>query len=75
MKEAVVTIRRKDSDNFESQSKGSTGWFNPDSDCFKENFLQLNQTYINAFIKRILKVKTWNRIKRFLYRLILLNQT
>ena len=30
MKEAVVTIRRKDLDNFEGQSKGSTGWFNID---------------------------------------------
>ena len=34
MKEAVVTIRRKDSDKFEGQSKGSTGWFNIDSDFF-----------------------------------------
>ena len=30
MKEAVVTIRRKDSDKFENHSKGSTGWFNID---------------------------------------------
>ena len=28
MKYAVVTIRRKDSDKFKGQSKGSTGWFN-----------------------------------------------
>ena len=28
MKEAVVTIRRKDSDKFEDKSKGSIGWFN-----------------------------------------------
>ena len=33
MKEAVVTIRRKDSDKFEGQSKGSTGWFNLDNEC------------------------------------------
>ena len=32
MKEAVVKILRKDSDNFEGQYKGSTGWFNIDSD-------------------------------------------
>ena len=30
MREAVVTIRRKDSDKFEGHSKGSTGWFNID---------------------------------------------
>ena len=30
MKEAVVKIRNKDLDNFEGQSKGSTGWFNLD---------------------------------------------
>ena len=28
MKEVVVTIRRKDSDKFEGQSKASIGWFN-----------------------------------------------
>ena len=31
MKEAVVTIRRKDLDKFEGQSKGYTGWFKLDS--------------------------------------------
>ena len=30
MKEAVVTIRKKNSDKFDGQSKGSTGWFNLD---------------------------------------------
>ena len=30
MKKAVFTIRRKDSDKFEGQYKGSTGWFNID---------------------------------------------
>ena len=30
MKEEVVTIRKKDLDKFGGQSKGSTGWFNPD---------------------------------------------
>ena len=28
MKEAVVTIRSKDSDKFEGRSNGYTGWFN-----------------------------------------------
>ena len=31
MKEAVVTIRRKDLYNFEGRSKGYTGWFKLDS--------------------------------------------
>ena len=31
MKWTVVTIRRKDSDKFEFQSKGSTGWINLDN--------------------------------------------
>ena len=29
-KESMVTIRRKDSDKFEGQPKGPTGWFNID---------------------------------------------
>ena len=35
MKEAVVTTRRKDSDKFEGQYKGSTGWFNLDNEFLK----------------------------------------
>ena len=34
-KKAVVTIRRKDSDKFEGQYKGSTGWFNLDHEFLK----------------------------------------
>ena len=34
MKEAVVTIRRKDLYNFEGRSKGYTGWFKLDSGFF-----------------------------------------
>ena len=41
MKEAVVTIRRKDSDKFEGQSKGSTGWFNLDHEFSKRNVSSL----------------------------------
>ena len=70
IKEAVVTIRSKNSDKFEGQSKGYIGWFNLDSDFKKRKFLQLNQTSIRKFMKRILKVKMWNRIKRFSYRLL-----
>ena len=34
MKQAVVTIRSKDLDKFEGQSKGSTGWFKLDSELY-----------------------------------------
>ena len=34
MKEAVVTVFRKDSDNVDVQSKGSTGWINLDHEFF-----------------------------------------
>ena len=35
MKEAVLTIRGKDLDKFEGQSKGSIGWFNLDHELKK----------------------------------------
>ena len=35
MKEAVITICRKDLDKFEGQSKVSTGWFKLDSELKK----------------------------------------
>ena len=35
MKEEVVIICIKDSDKFEGQSKGSTGWFNLDHEFLK----------------------------------------
>ena len=68
MKEAVVTICRKDLDNFEGRSKGSTGWFKLDSEFFFN--LQFIHNSIKNFLKSILRVKTRNCIKRLLYRLI-----
>ena len=65
MKEAMFTILRKDLDNFEGRYKVSTGWFNLDSELKINKFLQLNHTSIHFFMKIILKVKKWNRIKRF----------
>ena len=73
MKESVVTIRRKNLDNFEGQSKGSTGWFNIDNEFLKRKFLQLNQTYIKNFMKMILKVKIWSHINSLYYPLIILS--
>ena len=65
MKEAVVTIRKKYSDKFEGQSKGSTVWFNIDHEFLRKIYLHLNQTPIKKIMKRILMVKKWNPIKQF----------
>ena len=46
MKEAVVTICRKDSNKFEGHFKVSTGLFNLDHEFLKENFLHLNLIFI-----------------------------
>ena len=43
MKEAMVVICGKDSDNFDGHFKGSTGWFNLDNGFFKEIFIHLNR--------------------------------
>ena len=45
MKEAVVTIRRKDSDKFEGQSKGSTVCLNIDREFFKRKFSTLGPEF------------------------------
>ena len=45
MKEAVVTIRRKDLDNFEGKSKGPTCWFNLDHAFFKRHFYTLEPEF------------------------------
>ena len=45
MKEAVVTIYRKDSDKFEGQSKVSTGWFNLDSEFFNIKWYTLEPDF------------------------------
>ena len=45
MKQAVVTIRRKDSDKFEGQSKVSTGWFNLGSEFLERKFSTLEPDF------------------------------
>ena len=56
MKEAVVTIRRKDSDKFEGQYKVYTGCFNLDHEFLNRNFTTLDPDFYKNFMKRILKV-------------------
>ena len=50
MKEAVVTIRRKDLDNFEGSSKGSTGWFDIDNDFLRGKFSTLEPDFYTLFL-------------------------
>ena len=45
IKEAVLTLRRKDSDKFEGQSKGSTKWFNLDCEFKKIKFSKLEPDF------------------------------
>ena len=64
MKEAVVTIRRRDPDKFEGQSKGYTGWFNLDHEFIEIKLSALEPDLYKKFMKSILKFYTWNHIKR-----------
>ena len=80
-KEAVVTtplsenksltkdVDKKDLDNFEVQSKASTGWFKLDSG-FKTKFSTIHPELYKKLLKKILKIKTRNCIERLLYRSI-----
>ena len=45
MKAEVFIIRRKDLDNFEGKSIGSTGWFNLDHEFFKRKFSTLEPDF------------------------------
>ena len=45
IKEEVVTIRRKDLDKFEVQSKGYTGWFKLGSEFVKEIFSTIDPEF------------------------------
>ena len=65
MKEAVIRILREYLDKFQGQSKGSTGSFNLDHEFFKRNVSSLKLELYIFLMKRILKVRIWNHIKRF----------
>ena len=72
MKYAVVTICRKDSDKFEGQSKGSTGWFNLDFE-FLKYISTLKPDLYKTLMKSIFKVRTWDCKKRVSYPLNILS--
>ena len=51
MKEVVVTIFRKDLDNFEGQYKRSSYWFNLDHEFLKRKFSTLEPDFYNLYEK------------------------
>ena len=66
MKEAVVTIRRNYSDNFEGQSKGSTGWFNLDHKFLKRKFSTLEPDLYNKNDENYIEGQDMEPYKKFL---------
>ena len=64
MKKVVVIICRKYLDNFEGQSKGSTGWFNLYHEFKKINNSTLEPEFYSMILKRTLKVNILKCIKR-----------
>ena len=61
----MVTFLWKDYDKCEGRSKGSTGWFNPDYNFFKRKLSTFEQEFNRKYMEIVLKVYTWNRMKRF----------
>ena len=49
IKEAVFMICRKNLDNFQDQSTGSTDWFNIDCEWLKKNVSTLEPEFYNFF--------------------------
>ena len=66
MKEAVVTIRRKDLDNFECQSKGSTYWFNRDHEFLKRNCFTLERDFYRGKYEKYIEGQDMEPYKTFL---------
>ena len=65
MKEAVVTIRGKDSDNFKAQSKKSTSWFNLKHKFFKRKFLTLEPDFYKNIYERDIESQDMEPYKTF----------
>ena len=65
MKEAVVKIRKKDSDNFEGQSKGSTGQFNLDHDFKKRKFSTLEPYFYKKLYEKDIGGQYMEQYKTF----------
>ena len=65
-KEAVVTIRRKDSDQFEVQSKVSTGWFNLDHEFQKRKFSTLEPDFYKRLYEKNIERLDMESYKKFI---------
>ena len=70
MKEAVVTICRKDSDEFEGQSKGYIWCFNLDRDFLIEMFSTLEPDFYKRLYEKDIEGQDIEPYKTFLCRLI-----
>ena len=65
MKEAVVKIRGKDSDKFEGHYKGSTGWFNLNSEFFLKKYFYNLTRLLNNLSEKDIKVQDTEPYKQF----------
>ena len=65
MKEAVVTIRRKDLDKFEGQYKGSTGWFNIDHEFLRKKFSTLEPDFYDFYYENDIEGQYMEPYKTF----------
>ena len=66
MKETVVTIHRKDPDNFEGQYKRFTGWFKLDHEFKKRKFSTLEPDFYNFIHQKDIEGQDMEPYKTFL---------
>ena len=66
MKQAVVTMCRKDSDKFQSQYKGSIGWFNLDHNFLRRNFYTLEPDFYDKQYEKDIEDVDMEPYKTFL---------
>ena len=66
MKQAVVTIRIKDLDNFEEQSKRSTCWFNLDHEFLNIKFSTLEPDFYRKLYENDIEDQDIEPYKTFL---------
>ena len=65
MKEAVVTICRKDSDKFEGQYKGSKIWFNLDRQFFRGKISTIEPDFYRKLYEKDIEGKYMELYKKF----------
>ena len=65
MKEAVVTIHRKDLYNFERHSKGSTSWYNIDNEFSKRKSSTLEPDFYKKLYEKDIEGQYMEPYKKF----------